>query len=238
VAIQLNNGVTDEYVRLNNTATPISSASTDSWSMGLWFMRDTDKATNEYIALMTTDIVGTATSGNGVRISSADALQSTTNGSGTAIQSSQPLGVWTYVAVTFGSSGTAYYGTSTTLSAGSGRVNVSGVLDTLVVGRSVVTSPVNSFSGRIAHLRLWTGVALSQAEFEAEMVSQSAVKTSGLWLAWEFGSTNFDINAEGTTARDPTFVNASQAGNYVAGPLTSTQSNAPRARILQMLRNA
>jgi hypothetical protein len=245
VAVQLNNGVTDEYLRLLNTATPISTGATDSWSMGLWLYRDTDKATNEYIALMTTDAVGTATSGNGLRISSSDALQATTNGAGTAIQTPQPLATWTYAAVTFGNgSGTSYYGTSTTLAAGSGggRANVADVLDTLIVGRSVVTSPINVFSGRVDHLRLWTG-ALSQAEFEAEMVSATAIKTSGLWAAYEFPNSDSggaflqDYSGNG---RNVSGIGVTHAGNYIAGPTLggSTQSNAPRAHLLRMLRTA
>jgi hypothetical protein len=244
MAVRLNNGVTDEYLYLNNDATPISSAATDAWSMGLWFYRDTDRATNEYLALVANDAVGTATSGSGIRISSADALQATTAGAGTTIQAAQGTASWIYAAVTFGNgSGTSYYGTSTTLTAGSGggRANVAGVLDSVVIGRNVVTSPANIFSGRIAHLRLWTG-ALSQAEFEAEMVSTTAIKTSGLWAAYEFPYGDFqpftgDSSGNGRTL---TAVSVTEASNGVDGPLLggSTQSNAPRARILQMLRNA
>jgi hypothetical protein len=243
VAIQLNNGVTDEYLYRYNEATPISTGATDSWSMGLWFYRDTDRATNEYIALMANDAVGTATSGSGIRISSADALQATTAGAGTTIQAAQGTASWIYAAVTFGNgSGTSYYGTATTLTAGSGggRANVAGVLDSVVIGRNVVTSPANIFSGRLAHIRLWQG-ALSQAEFEAEMVSTTAIKTSGLWAAYEFPD-SLDLFREDFSGNDRWLSGSSIAHsvNYVAGPTLggSTQSNAPRARILQMLRNA
>jgi hypothetical protein len=239
MAVRLNNGVTDEYLYLNNDATPISSAATDAWSMGLWFYRDTDRATNEYLALVANDAVGTATSGSGIRISSADALQATTAGAGTTIQAAQGTASWIYAAVTFGNgSGTSYYGTSTTLAEGSGggRANVAGVLDSVVIGRNVVTSPANIFSGRIAHLRLWTG-ALSQAEFEAEMVSTSAIKSSGLWAAYRFdssGSASAYLNDVSGNGRHLTGVNTGFLVNCVADPTLggSTQSNAPRAAAL------
>jgi hypothetical protein len=237
MAIQLNNGVTTEYAFLYNVATPISTGATDSWSMGLWFYRDTDRATNEYLALMTTDAVGTATSGSGIRISSADALQATTAGAGTTIQAAQGTGSWIYAAVTFGNgSGTSYYGTATTLTAGSGggRANVAGVLDSVVIGRNVVTSPTNIFSGRIAHMRLWTG-ALSQAEFEAEMVSTSAIKASGLWAAYEFPNNGITFQSDSSgNGRTLGLSGLNWGGNYVAGPTLggSTQSNAPRAAAL------
>jgi hypothetical protein len=243
VAVQLNNGVTNEYLDRTVGDSPISSSATDSWSMGLWLRRETDKGTNEYVALMTTDDVGTAVSGCGIRISSSDVLQSSTNGAGTAIQSAFPLDVWTYVGVTFGNgSGTSYYGTSTTLAAGSGggRANVSDVLDSLVVGRAVVTSPINVFSGSIAHLRLWTG-ALSKAEFEAEMVSTTAIKTSGLWAAYEFPNDEiaFRLDSSGNL-RTISLFSGTFAGNYVDGPIVggSSQSNAPRASLMRMLRTA
>jgi hypothetical protein len=243
VAVQLNNGVTNEYAFLYNDGTPISTGATDSWSMGLWFYRDTDRATNEYLALVANDAVGVATSGSGIRISSADALQSTTAGAGTTIQAAQGTASWIYAAVTFGNgSGTSYYGTSTTLTAGSGggRANVAGVLDSVVIGRNVVTSPANIFSGRIAHMRLWTG-ALSQAEFEAEMVSTTAIKSSGLWAAYEFPNNGITFQSDSSgNGRTLALAGLTFGGNYIAGPTLggSSQSNAPRARILQMLRNA
>jgi hypothetical protein len=240
MAIQLNNGVTDEYVRLNNAATPISTAATDAWSMACWLYRDTDMGTTENIALMATDGVGVATTGSGFRISPSDVLQTVTSGGTTTVRSPQAVGQWVNAAATFGNgTGTSYWGTTPgTLTAAGSRANVAGVLDSLIVGRSV-TGTTLPFSGRIAHLRLWTG-ALSEAEFEAESLSLTAVKTSGLWVAWEWTAADWGINAEGTFARDPTMINCNQAGNYIAGPLaeSSSQSNAPRANLLRMLRNA
>jgi hypothetical protein len=240
MAIQLNNGVTDEYVRLNNAATPISTAATDAWSMACWIYRDTDTGGVENIVQVATDAVGSASSGQGFRISAGDTLQTVTSGGTSQIRVTQLTGEWTYVAATFGNgTGTSYWGTTPgSLTAGAARANVAGVLDTLAVGRSPAATPL-PFSGRIAHLRLWTG-ALSEAEFEAESLSLTAVKTSGLWVAYEFTDAQFNINAEGTTARDPAFVNVSEASNYVVGPLAegSSQSNAPRASLMRMLRNA
>jgi hypothetical protein len=241
MAIQLNNGVTDEYLVLANDATPISTGATTAWSMALWFYRDTESspAAHEHIALICTDTVGVSTTGSGVRVSSTDILQTMTSGGQSTIQATQATGVWTYAAVTYGnSSGTAYYGTTPgTLTAGTGRGNVAGTLDTLIVGRSPASS-AQIFRGRIAHLRIWTG-ALSQAEFEAEMALDSHLKTSGLWAAYEFPSTTLGamIADSSGNGRNLTSTNI-LLSNWIAGPLTSSQSNCPRASLLRMLRSA
>jgi hypothetical protein len=241
MAIQLNNGVSNEYARRLNDATPISSAATDAWSIACWFYRDTDTAAHETMAVMAVDDVGVATTASGLRVSSGDVLQVLTSGGVSTVRNAQPTGVWTYAAATFGNAtGTSYYGTAPgTLTAGSGRSNVAGVFSTVVVGRHPSTA--NPFSGRIAHLRLWTG-ALSEAEFELEMTLDSHFRTSGLWAAYEFtNDTSLATLVADTSGngRNLTGFNI-DAGNYIAGPLAAppSQSNAPRASLLRMLRSA
>jgi hypothetical protein len=240
MAVQLNNGVTDEYLYVDNTATPISSAATDVWSMACWIYRDTDTGGVENIAQLATDAVGSASSGQGFRISAGDTLQTVTSGGTSQIRVTQLTGEWAYVAATFGNgTGTSYWGTTPgSLTAGAARANVAGVLDTLAVGRSPAATAL-PFSGRIAHLRLWTG-ALSEAEFEAESLSLTAVKTSGLWAAYEFPEGTGYKNDSSGNGRHLNSAGVTSVGNWIAGPTLggSSQSNAPRSRLLQMLRNA
>jgi hypothetical protein len=241
MAIRLNNGVTNEYLLLENDASPISTGASSAWSMACWVYRDADMGTNETIAVMANDTVGVATTTvSGIRVNSSDSLQSVTSGGTSTIRSPLTVGQWVYAAVSFGNgTGTSYHGTTPgTLTAGTGRANTAGIFDTLVVGRHPATAA--PFSGRIAHLRLWTGT-LSEAEFEAEMALDSHLKTTGLWAAYEFPN-------DSGTYLDDTSGNGRElfgfacdfATNYIAGPLavTPSQSNAPRASLLRMLRSA
>jgi hypothetical protein len=236
MAVQLNNGSTDEYLYLPNDATPLSTGATTSWSMGLWFYRDTDTATNEHIAMLTNDTIGVASSGQGLRVSSADILQVTAGGGQTTLLNPLPLASWYYAGITFGNgSGTAYYGTTPgTLIAGTGRSNVSGSLDTIILGRSPAAAGGGQpFKGRLGHVRFWSGV-LSQAEFEAEMASMTAVKTSGLYAAYEFTSQASTVAMLADTSGNARTLTQNGgiilASNYIAGPtLTSGPTAAQKA---------
>jgi hypothetical protein len=234
MAVQINNGATNQYLVRANNATPISTGATTPWSMALWFYRDTDRGTNEHIAMMTNDTVGVASSGQGIRVSSADILQVTAGGGQTTLLNPLPVGAWYYAAMTFGNStGTAYYGTlasmenplGSRLTTGTGRSNVSGILDTVILGRSpAAAGGGQSFSGRLAHVRFWTG-ALAKNDFEAEMPELEAVISSGLWAAYEFTSSLNTASMLADTsgnARNLSSDSVFASSNYVDGPLTES----------------
>jgi hypothetical protein len=238
MALRLNNGVSDQWMHWDGNGTNIKTDGNTDWCMGGWFYWDTDAGINEYAAA-----IGPVTSGagavHGIRVSSTTNLWQTTAAAQTEITPAT-TGQWIYLAcgATTNASGAAWHGTSTTLTQVSGQANSATAMDCIILGHNPASGN-SSFRGRIAHLRVWSGVLLSTAEWEAEMVSATAVQTANLFAAYEFPNDASTFNDDSSVnGRDLTRIGFTGLDNWIAGPLTSSQSNAPRASLLRMLRSA
>jgi hypothetical protein len=227
MALRVNNGVTNERATFDGAGTGITVDSTTDWGMCCWIYRDTDSGTNDHPAG-----VYTATSGDipgiGFKCRSNDnyAVWHSTDGD---YELTAAAASWIFIAYRTTSvfDGNGYYGTTTTTTEVGGPVNQNQVFDCIVLGSHPNTG--NPFSGRIAHFRVWSGgTAPTKAEFEAEMVSATAVRTSGLWAAYEFANDSGTyLNDSSGNARHLTGTNLDFATNYIAGPISSSSSVVP-----------
>lgn len=216
MAAKLNAAGTTTYFTRDASAAAISTVGS-AWSMCGWIYLDTNTGSVEEVAAIGTDPASNARIG--FRIGTSDnIIEIVKDGdSDYNLGAVSALGVWTFVAYSTPSifAGDGYYGTTTTVTHnGSAPVNFSSTLDFVMVGRLTGASQ-DFFKGRIAHLRIWQAV-LSQAEFEAEMVSATAVRATNLWGAYEFAADGNDSSGHG--------YNLTQNGtdlSYVAGPISA-----------------
>jgi hypothetical protein len=242
MALRLNNGVSDEWAHWDGAGTNIKTDGTTDWCMGAWFYRDSDPDINEFAALIGPVVSGAGTV-HGLRVSSTTNNWQTSAASQTDITAAT-TGQWIYLAfgATTAASGAAWHGTGSTLTEVSGQANSATAMDCIVFGHSPASAN-SSFRGRIAYPRVWSGALLSTAEWEAEMVSSTPVRTSNLFAAYRFdsaGAAGDYLNDVSGNGRHLTGINLSFAANCVGDPTIggSTQSNAPRASLLRMLRSA
>lgn len=217
MALQLNNGVTNEYARFDGAGTGIAG---DSWGFCCWLMRDTDTGTNDHPVGAYMDFSG-GSPGFGIKVvnGTPDNYAQWKYGDSEITLREANLATWIFVAYRASGifDGTAYHGTTTTLTGVAGNVGASYTLDSIHLGS--YPSGSNPFKGRVAHLRFWSGAAPSQADFEAEMVSATAVRTANLFAAYEFANNSGTyLNDSSGNARHLTGTNIDFAANYIAGP--------------------
>jgi hypothetical protein len=230
VAVQINAAGTTTKLVFDGSASPLSSGA-GPYTMAGWFRRDTDQgAGREWFAALGNGGAYAAFSVNADSFTKFDWNTGDSLTLGTAT-----TGLWKYLAmvVSAGNSCTAYHGTSTSLTSVTAGNNLGSALGLLTLG---VYPFVDGEYGRFscAHLRFWSD-DLSQAELEAEMVSPSAVISTGLWAAYEFPSSNTLNSASGT--KNLTATGSDYA--YVAGPISASSTPiAALARHYAMLRAA
>lgn len=229
MALQLNNGVTNEYARFDGAGTGLDGTSS---GFCCWINRDTDTAANDHPVGAYADFSG-STFGYGIKVvnGATDNYAQWTYGVAEATLTPATVGSWIFVAYrTSGEfDGTGYYGTSTTLTSVAASVGQAVTLDSIHLGS--YPSGDNPFKGRIAHLRFWSGAAPTQADFEAEMVSATAVRTANLFAAYEFDNdSGLYLNDSSGNGRHLTGTNIDFATNYIAGPTLSGGASAPLAQ--------
>jgi hypothetical protein len=220
MALQFNNGVTNEAVTYDGSASPFNSSGSSAISMGLWVYRDTESAAaNEYIANAFQNSV-TFGGASGFRCGTDDNYRTYSQANGDIVLTAAPTGSWVYIAFTTTDvfAGKAYYGTTPgALTELAGTAAVSTTLAYLRAG--CLNDGNNPFRGRIAHWRMWKAV-LTEAQLETESNSATAVVTSGLYAAYEFANNSGTyLNDSSGNNRHLTASNVDFATNYIAGPL-------------------
>jgi hypothetical protein len=226
MALQLNNGVTNELAKFDGAGSPVCAGGADAWTMAAWVYRDSGAGTSQFPLSLSADYSGGT---DMIAFRHVAANNYTVYKFGDADYTlTAAAGSWIYLAFTMSASGftgTGYHGTTTTLTSVSGPVATTAALDSITVGCWPSTG--DPFKGRIAHIRFWEA-ELSEAELESEMVSATAVRTSNLYAAYEFANDSGTyLNDSSANARHLTGTNLDFATNYIAGPISSSPSVVP-----------
>jgi hypothetical protein len=233
MGLQLNSGVTNEAASYAGTA--ITASDTDDWGMSGFVYRDTAGSTDLMFGIW--DDLASPSIFFDFRVASGNyAISHSAQGSFAVTAAGA---AWTYVAFsTTGAIGTSLllHGTTTTLTSVTSAVGSPGTFDNIYIGNW----PTGGFpfKGRYAHLRFWAGYAPTQADFEAEMVSATAVHTGNLYAAYEFpNNSGTYLNDSSGNGRHLTGSNLDFATNYIAGPLSASGTAAKLAAYYQNLRS-
>lgn len=231
MAIQLNASGATTYVTYDGTASPIAQSGDNDFGFCAWLRRDTDTGAADHCVDVWDALTGSAF-GYGIIVTSADNYAQWKSGASNTNLTTATVGSWIFCAYrsTGIYDGTGYYGTSSTLTSASGSVGTNTTLDCVGCGR--YTDATSYFKGTIAHFRVWARYAPTQSEFEAEMVSATPVRTSNLYLSWDFVADATDASGNGRTGT----ITGSDF-SYVTGPTLSPAGKKPAQRAYTFLQS-
>jgi hypothetical protein len=184
----------DEWAHWDGAGVNIKTDGTTDWCMGGWYYRESDPNINEFAAAIGPVVTG-AGAVHGLRVSGTTDMWQTSAASQTDIIASS-VGSWIFIAfgATTAASGSAFYGTGTSLTEVPGQqANSATAMDCIIFGHNPASGN-SSFRGRIAFPRVYSGAFLSKEDWEAEMVSTTPVggvggaKLGSLFAAYRFDS--------------------------------------------------